>query len=152
MSDSVTLEIQDILKLLPHRYPFLLVDRITHVEGDQRAIGVKNVTVNEPFFPGHFPGYPIMPGVLIIEAMAQTSGAIVVHALQETVGERIVYFMSVESARFRKPVLPGHTLLIHVTKLKQRGQVWKYRGEVYSDQALMAEAEYTAMVGTRNAS
>lgn len=148
-SPRPVLEAVDIMGLLPHRYPFLLVDRIVDIRQDESATGIKNVTINEPFFPGHFPDQPIMPGVLVIEAMAQTSGAIVVNAMPPQSERPGVYFMSVESARFRRPVLPGHTLHIRVRKLRQRATVWKYSGEVYVDDKLAAEAEYTAMVGPR---
>ena len=118
-----TLEIGRILELLPHRYPFLMVDRILDVAGDNSAIGIKNVTINEQFFVGHFPGRPIMPGVLIIEGLAQTAGAICLHA-RRTGSPKLVYFMTIDQARFRKPVLPGDTLQYRVRKIRNRGNVW----------------------------
>lgn len=151
MSAVVNLEAQDLMKLLPHRYPFLLIDRILQVQGDESAIGIKAVSVNEPFFQGHFPSQPIMPGVLIVEAMAQTSGAIVVHAHPAWGQDVSVYFMSVDRVRFRQPVLPGQVLNIHVKKVNQKRQVWKYQGTVYVDDKKVAEACYSAMVQPKSA-
>jgi len=155
MADVVgkTLETVDILKilsLLPHRYPFLLVDRIIDVNGDDSAIGIKNVTFNEPHFQGHFPDQPVMPGVLIIEAMAQTAGAICIHKLS---GEKpsVVYFMTIDNAKFRKPVVPGDRLEIHVNKLKQRGNIWRFACEGIVDGNKVAEAEITAMLSPKAA-
>ena len=140
-----TADIGDLLRMLPHRYPFLLVDRIHSIDEDNSAIGIKNVTVNEPHFQGHFPGQPVMPGVLIIEAMAQTAGAI---CIKKTAGERpaVVYFMTIDNAKFRRPVVPGDQLEIHVKKLKNRGNIWKYACEAIVDGAKVAEAEITAMM------
>jgi 3-hydroxyacyl-[acyl-carrier-protein] dehydratase len=142
-----TLDIAKLLSLLPHRYPFLLVDRIIEVDGDNSAIGIKNVTVNEPHFTGHFPERPVMPGVLIIEAMAQTAGAI---CLNNTGGDRpsLVYFMTIDNAKFRRPVLPGDRLEIHVRKLKQRGHIWRFACEAKVDGGKVAEAEIAAMIST----
>lgn len=139
------LTIKDLLRLLPHRYPFLLVDRIHSIDGDNAAVGVKNVTMNEPHFMGHFPGEPVMPGVLIVEAMAQTAGAICVH---KTSGEKapLVYFMTIDNAKFRKPVVPGDQLELHVRKLKNRGNIWKYACEGIVAGVKVAEAEITAMM------
>lgn len=139
-----TLEISDIKKLLPHRYPFLLVDRIIEADGDNSAIGIKNVTINEPFFQGHFPDYPVMPGVLIVEAMAQTAGAI----CKTTMPDRKagVYFMSIDEAKFRKPVHPGDCLHMHVKKLKQRRNVWRFACEARVNGAVVSEAIITAML------
>lgn len=140
-----TLEIDDILRYLPHRYPFLMVDRIIEIDGDESAIGIKNVTFNEPHFTGHFPGNPVMPGVLIIEAMAQTAGAIVLHKMgaKETA---LVFFMTIDNAKFRKPVVPGDRLEIHVRKQKQRGGIFKFGCQAIVDGAKVAEAEVQAMV------
>jgi len=141
------IDIIGIMKRIPHRYPMLLIDRVVDIVSGESCTGIKNVTANEPFFQGHFPGRPIMPGVLIIEAMAQTAATLVVDSL-EGVGadSHIVYFMTIESARFRKPVSPGDQLHIKVKKERQRGQVWKFRGEAFVGEALCAEAVYTAML------
>ena len=140
-----TIEISEIMEMIPHRYPFLLVDKVTDVVPNATATGIKNVTMNEPFFQGHFPHHPIMPGVLIIEAMAQTSAILVI----ETTGKKaggIVYFMTIEQARFRRPVGPGDRLELIVAKHRSRGNVWKFRGEAKVDGKLMAEATYSAMI------
>jgi len=139
------LDILQIMELLPHRYPFLLIDKLVDLIPNESAVGIKNVTFNEPFFQGHFPGRPIMPGVLIIEAMAQTAACVVVQAMPKS-DKRLVYFMSVENARFRKPVVPGDQLRIHVKKERNRGTVWRFAGEARVDGQLMAEATYTAMI------
>jgi len=139
------LEVTELFKLLPHRYPFLLIDRIEQMVGDISAIGIKNVTVNEPHFTGHFPGEPIMPGVLIIEAMAQTAGAIC--AKHHSGGERkLVYFMTIDAARFRKPVIPGDRLELHVAKTKQRGQIFKFDCQALVAGQKVAEAKIGAMM------
>jgi len=138
------IDINGIMGFIPHRYPMLLIDKIIDVVSGESCTGIKNVTVNEPHFQGHFPGRPIMPGVLIIEAMAQTSATLVMAGLEE--GRHLVYFMTIESARFRKPVVPGDRMLIKVKKDRQRGNVWKFRGEAYVDDVLCAEAMYTAML------
>ena len=143
-----TLEAMDILgimRLLPHRYPFLQVDRIVEIDGDNSAVGIKNVTVNEPHFQGHFPTQPVMPGVLIVEAMAQTAGAICI-ASQSGDNPSLVYFMTIDNAKFRKPVVPGDQLRIHVTKLKKRGTIWRFGCEAMVDGAKVAEAEISAMM------
>ncbi|MBO6726190.1 MAG: 3-hydroxyacyl-ACP dehydratase FabZ [Rhizobiaceae bacterium] len=145
-----TLDIQKLLKLLPHRYPFLLVDRIIEVDGDDSAIGIKNVTMNEPHFTGHFPDMPVMPGVLIIEAMAQTAGAICVNAMEGVSGPPMVFFMTIDGAKFRKPVVPGDQLEIHVRKLKQRGGVFRFGCEGRVGGVKVAEAEVSAMVSFEN--
>jgi 3-hydroxyacyl-[acyl-carrier-protein] dehydratase len=139
------LDILQIMELLPHRYPFLLIDKLVELVPNESAVGIKNVTFNEPFFQGHFPGRPIMPGVLIIEAMAQTAACVVVQAMPKS-DKRLVYFMSVENARFRKPVVPGDQLRIHVKKERNRANVWRFTGEARVDGQLMAEATYTAMI------
>lgn len=140
------LDIQRLKELLPHRYPMLLVDRLEQVHKGQSACGIKNVTLNEWFFQGHFPDRPVMPGVLILEAMAQTAGALVVHTLGKEFERKIVYFMSVDDARFRKPVVPGDTLHLKVEKQRERGLVWRFSGKAYVGDALVAEAVYTAMI------
>ena len=138
MIDSI-----EIQKILPHRFPFLLVDRIIELDPEKKAVGIKNVTINEPFFQGHFPGYPVMPGVLIVEAMAQVAGIL---AFKSGAKGNSVYFMSIEKAKFRKPVIPGDQLHIKMNVIKQRGNVWKCAGEAFVEDKLVAEAELTAMV------
>lgn len=148
MSDPTTLDKLDILRimeLLPHRYPFLLVDRIVEMNGDDSAVGIKNVTFNEPHFTGHFPNFPVMPGVLIIEAMAQTAGAICLNKIASP-DPAIVFFMTIDNAKFRKPVVPGDCLEIHVQKQKQRGGIFRYGCQGKVDGVLVAEAEVQAMV------
>jgi 3-hydroxyacyl-[acyl-carrier-protein] dehydratase len=139
-------DINRVLELLPHRYPMLMIDRIIEMNKDESAIGIKNVTNNEPFFQGHFPGHPVMPGVLIVEAMAQTAGALVINHLGTSGSNQLVYFMTVDRARFRKPVVPGDVLHVHVTKLQSRGTVWKYRGEGRVNGQLVAECDLGAMI------
>jgi 3-hydroxyacyl-[acyl-carrier-protein] dehydratase len=140
-----TVEIQELLLLLPHRYPFLMIDRIIDIESDDRATGIKNVTVNEPHFTGHFPGQPIMPGVLVIEAMAQTCGAIV--AKRYFSGTRkSIYFMTIDNAKFRRPVVPGDVLAIKVEKLKERGAVYRFACEAYVGRDKAAQAIISAML------
>lgn len=140
------IDITSIMEMIPHRYPFLLIDKVIDVVADTSAIGIKNVTFNEPHFMGHFPGKPIMPGVLIIEAMAQTSAVLVVKTLGDETAGKLVYFMSVENARFRKPVTPGDTMYIHVQKERNRGNVWKFTSEAKVDGVRVAEATFTAMI------
>jgi len=140
------LDVTAVMEHIPHRYPFLLIDRLVEVVPYESAVGVKNVTINEPFFQGHFPSRPIMPGVLIVEAMAQTAGCLVVNSLGLKGKNRLVYFMSIENARFRKPVVPGDQLRIHVVRERNRANVWRFRGEAKVDGALVAEATYTAMI------
>jgi 3-hydroxyacyl-[acyl-carrier-protein] dehydratase len=140
------ISILEIMDRIPHRYPMLLVDRILEYVPNESAVGLKNVTFNEPFFQGHFPGNPVMPGVLIVEAMAQTAGILVVHSLGQSGTGKMVYFMTIESAKFRKPVIPGDSMHIHVQCLKSRGNVWKFRGEAKVNGVLCAEAEYSAMI------
>jgi 3-hydroxyacyl-[acyl-carrier-protein] dehydratase len=141
-----TADVARVLKLLPHRYPFLMIDRIIDIDGDNSATGIKCVTINEPFFQGHFPGFPVMPGVLLIEGMAQTAGAICVAALNEAYEPRIVYFMSIDKAKFRRPVTPGDTVHYHVRKIRNRGPVWRFACEAKVDGALVAEGEISAMI------
>ena len=143
---QVSLGIDEILKMIPHRYPMLMIDRLEEIVIDHSAVGIKNVTANEPFFQGHFPGKPIMPGVLIIEAMAQTAAALVVYTIGDDVKGSLVYFMSVENARFRKMVRPGDTLRVHVERIHKRGNVWKFKGEAKVNGVVCAEATYTAMI------
>ena len=137
--------INEILKMIPHRYPFLLVDKVDIIEPNEEAVGPKNITMNEPQFTGHFPENPVMPGVLIIEAMAQTA-AVTVMSNQEEGHKKSVFFMSVENAKFRKPVLPGHQLKMHVVKEQERRNVYRFRGEATVDGVLHAEAVFTAMI------
>lgn len=137
--------INEILTMIPHRYPFLLVDKVDIIKSNEEAVGTKNVTMNEPQFTGHFPENPVMPGVLIIEAMAQTA-AVTVMSNQEEGHKKSVFFMSVENAKFRKPVLPGHQLKMHVVKEQERRNVYRFRGEATVDGVLHAEAVFTAMI------
>lgn len=137
-------DIIEIMKLLPHRYPFLMVDKIIEIDSDNSAIGIKNVTANEPQFTGHFPESPIMPGVLLIEGMAQTAGAIC--ARKDGIGGNLVYFMTIDNARFRKPVVPGDRVEFHVVKQKQRGTIWKFHCDAKVDGSVVAEADIGAMI------
>jgi 3-hydroxyacyl-[acyl-carrier-protein] dehydratase len=150
MSDiATTLEAADIaqiLQALPHRYPFLMVDRIIGMRGDEAAIGIKNVTFNEPQFQGHFPGRPVFPGVLMIEGMAQTAGALCVLSGSAEQGSKQVFFLTIDKAKFRRPVLPGDTLEYHMTKLKRRNNMWWFRGEAKVAGTIVAEAELGAMI------
>jgi 3-hydroxyacyl-[acyl-carrier-protein] dehydratase len=147
--EGETIDIARIMHAIPHRYPFLMIDRIVNLVRNQSAIGVKSVTVNEPFFQGHFPGHPVMPGVLIIESMAQTAAVLVVETLGPDWAGRVVYFMSVEGAKFRRPVIPGDQLRIHVVKERHRGPVWKFHGIAKVDDVAVAEATYSAMIMDR---
>jgi 3-hydroxyacyl-[acyl-carrier-protein] dehydratase len=150
---TTTLESADILQimeLLPHRYPFLMVDRIVGIDSDKAAIGIKNVTVNEPHFMGHFPGAPVMPGVLIIEGMAQTAGAICTMAMGKGTPQ-LVYFMTIDNAKFRRPVVPGDRLEYHVVQNKKRGNIWKFDCVAKVDGVKVAEATVSAMLVPREA-
>lgn len=140
------LDITRIMKLLPHRYPFLLVDKIVDMKSDKSAVGIKNVTYNEEFFQGHFPTHPVMPGVLLIEGMAQTAGALCVANLEENYEPSLVYFMAIDRARFRRPVMPGDTVYYHMEKIRNRGRVWRFKGEAKVDGKIVAEAEISAMI------
>lgn len=141
-----TIDIERIMRMIPHRYPFLLIDRVIELLPGESAVGIKNVTINEPFFQGHFPGKPVFPGVLIIEAMAQTSAVLVVEALGASAEGKLVYFMSIDEARFRKPVSPGDTMRIRVVKQQNRRNVWKFGCEATVDGQLVAEAVVCAMI------
>ncbi|MBI4746132.1 MAG: 3-hydroxyacyl-ACP dehydratase FabZ [Deltaproteobacteria bacterium] len=139
------MDINEIMKYLPHRYPFLLVDRIVEI-GEEKTVGIKNVTINEPFFQGHFPGHPIMPGVLIIEAMAQVGCIFAFKSMDATSETKVVYFMGIDGARFRKPVVPGDQIRFELELLKRRGPVWRFKGNAFVDGNLVAEAELLATI------
>ena len=141
------MEIKEIMSLLPHAYPFLLVDRIVEVEPGKRIVGIKNVTYNEPFFPGHFPGRPIMPGVLIVEAMAQTAGLLVFHSLPEEDRKKTVFFLGMDNVRFRKPVIPGDQLRLELEITKHRQSIWRFKGKALVEGKVVAEGDILAMVG-----
>jgi len=143
---SEVIDINRIMKMIPHRYPILLVDRLLEFVPGESAVGLKNVTMNEPHFQGHFPSFPVMPGVLIVEAMAQTSAILVVQTLGAEAEGKLVYFMSIDTAKFRKPVTPGDSMHIRVTKIQNRKTVWKFKGEATVDGVLCAEAEFSAMI------
>jgi 3-hydroxyacyl-[acyl-carrier-protein] dehydratase len=139
-------DIARIMEAIPHRYPFLLVDRVVDIHPDASAVGIKNVTINEGFFQGHFPAHPVMPGVLIIESMAQTAAVLVVETLGPEAKGKLVYFMSIEGAKFRKPVGPGDQMRIHCVKQRSRGAVWKFHAEARVEGVVCAEATYAAMI------
>jgi len=139
-------DIAQIMRAIPHRYPFLMVDRVVEVHKNVSAIGIKNVTINENFFQGHFPEHPVMPGVLIIECMAQTAAVLVVETLGPEARGKLVYFMTVENAKFRKPVVPGDQMRVHVVKERQRASIWKFHAEAKVDGKVVAEATYAAMI------
>ena len=140
-------DIQDILRLLPHRYPFVMIDRIIEIDGDQRGIGIKNVTFNEPQFLGHFPGNPVMPGVLLIEGMAQTAGVLCLRQMKQSAADRrAMYFLTIDKAKFRKPAVPGDTIEYHVAKIAHRRNMWWYRAEAKVRGVLVAEAEVGAVI------
>jgi 3-hydroxyacyl-[acyl-carrier-protein] dehydratase len=143
------LDVMRVMQKIPHRYPMLLVDRVVDIVPHVSATGIKAVSVNEPFFQGHFPGRPIMPGVLIIEALAQTAAVHFMVSQTAENADKLVYFMSIEGAKFRRPVEPGYLLQLKVTQQKSRGAISKYRGEAYIEDVLMAEADFTAMVADR---
>jgi 3-hydroxyacyl-[acyl-carrier-protein] dehydratase len=140
------LDITRIMEMIPHRYPVMMVDRVLEYVPGESAVGLKNVTANEPHFTGHFPSFPVMPGVLIVESMAQTAAILVVKTLGKESEGKLVYFMTVDNARFRKPVVPGDALHIHVKKLQDRKNVWKFHAEAKVDGKVVAEATYSAMI------
>lgn len=142
------IEVTDLMRYLPHRYPFLMVDRIVHMDGSRYVIGIKNVTFNEPQFQGHFPGQPIMPGVLIIEGMAQTAGAACVASGEAGGMAKAVYFMTIDNCRFRKPIVPGDRVEYHLTLTKRRRNMWWFKGEAKVEGVVCAEAELGAMIVT----
>jgi 3-hydroxyacyl-[acyl-carrier-protein] dehydratase len=145
-TDLGVADILRIMQMIPHRYPMLMVDRVTKIVPGESAVGIKNVTINEPQFQGHFPTRPVMPGVLIVESMAQTSGVLVVHTLGPSAEGKLVYFMSIEQAKFRRPVVPGDTMHVHVAKEQARRNVWRLAAKVLVDGHLAAEAGITAMI------
>jgi len=147
-TDLRTLDHREIAALIPHRYPFLLVDKVVELDRGETAVGIKNVTINEPFFEGHFPGNPVMPGVLIIEALAQTAGVVAMDAELEEGQSSLIYFMTIQDARFRQPVVPGDQLRLHVTKERARRNVWRFCGEAKVGDQVVAEATFSAMFVT----
>jgi beta-hydroxyacyl-ACP dehydratase FabZ len=143
------ISIQEIFDILPHRYPFLLVDRILEIELDKRVVGIKNVTINEPFFQGHFPGHPIMPGVLLLEAMAQTGGVLAMRSAEAAgmdIKQKVIYFMTIDKAKFRKPVIPGDQIRFELDLLKSRSKIMGFKAKALVDGAVVAEAELMAMI------
>jgi 3-hydroxyacyl-[acyl-carrier-protein] dehydratase len=140
------IQIARVMQMIPHRYPMLLIDKVTEIVADERAHAIKNVTINEPQFQGHFPTQAVMPGVFIIESMAQTAAVLVVYTLGGESEGKLVYFMTIDNARFRRPIVPGDVMHVHVTKRRNRGAIWKFRGEVKVDGKLAAEAEFSAMI------
>lgn len=143
------LDVEGIQRLLPHRPPFLLVDRVVEFETHKRLVGWKGVTMNEPFFPGHFPGHPVMPGVLILEALAQAGALLAIMSLGPSAHDKITYLMGIDGAKFRKPVVPGDRLELHVEVTKQKGPVWKESAKAIVDGQVVAEAEFLAMLADR---
>ena len=145
-ANKLSMDIHEILDHLPHRYPFILVDRVISMELGKEITAIKNVTINEPYFPGHFSYHPVMPGVLIVEAMAQTASALVVNGHEGDTDGLSVYLMKVDKAKFRKPVLPGDQLRMKITKERNKGEVWQFFGKAFVNENLVAEASITAMV------
>lgn len=139
-------DILRIMEMIPHRPPMLMIDRVVDLVADVSATGIKNVTINEPQFAGHFPGHPVMPGVMIVESMAQTAAVLVVHTIGSRAERKLVYFIAIDRARFRRPVVPGDTMMVHVTRRQRRGHVWKFHGEVSVDGFVAAEADFSAMI------
>ncbi|PCJ99741.1 MAG: 3-hydroxyacyl-[acyl-carrier-protein] dehydratase FabZ [Zetaproteobacteria bacterium] len=154
MSEDKTphMDISGIMEMIPHRYPLLLIDRILELKRGESATSLKNVTMNEPHFTGHFPGFPVMPGVLIIEAMAQTAALVVVDFMGKEAEGKVVYFMTIDNARFRRPVTPGDSMHVHVEKIQSRGSVWKFKGVATVDGKVCAEAKFSAMITETEAS
>jgi len=144
--DFKNIHIEEIIKSIPHRYPLLLVDKIVALEKNKKVVGIKNVTFNEPHFMGHFPSHPIMPGVLIVEAMAQTSAVMVVKSSDFNPEDKLVYFMSIDNVKFRKPVVPGDVLELHIEVIQNRGAVWKFSGTGIVNGAKVTQAEFSAMI------
>lgn len=144
--DLPALDVKQIQQLIPHRYPFLMIDRVVNLVKGESIVGIKNVSINEPHFTGHFPNHPVMPGVLIVEAMAQTAAVMVMHTMGQTAHGKVVYFMSVEEAKFRKPVVPGDVVAIHCNAIRHRGNVWKFEGVARVEGVKVAEATYSAMI------
>ena len=146
---ATSVDIKRILQMIPHRYPMLMVDRVVDMQLDRSAVGIKNVSINEPFFQGHFPSEPVMPGVLIVEAMAQTAAVLVVSTFGTESEGKLVYFMSIDGVRFRRPVIPGDRLELHVEKIQSRANVWKFSGKAIVEGKLAAEATFAAMIRDR---
>ena len=146
ISPRTSIDVLEVMELIPHRPPFLMIDRVEEMVQRKSAVGIKNVTIDEPFFAGHFPDRPVFPGVLIIEAMAQTAAVLVVESLGDDAKVKLVYFMTIDSARFRKPVVPGDQLRLEVSLQRHRGPVWKFSGEAKVDGQTVAEATYSAMI------
>lgn len=144
MEPTMPMDVNAIMKILPHRFPFLLVDRIVELEHGKRCVGIKNVSINEPFFPGHFPGHPVMPGVLIVEAMAQVAGIMAYLASDDETRKKVSYFMAIDSAKFRKPVMPGDQLRIEITTTMNRRGIWGVDGKAFVDGKLVTEASLKA--------
>ena len=147
---TAEIDLKQIMQMIPHRYPFLMIDKVIDIVRGVRATGVKSITINEPHFQGHFPRWPVMPGVLIIEAMAQTAAVMVVDAIGDIAAGKLVYFTSIDGARFRRPVVPGSTLYLHIERVHSRGTVWKFQGKALVEDKLMAEATYGAMIMDNN--
>ncbi|MBN9087209.1 MAG: 3-hydroxyacyl-ACP dehydratase FabZ [Reyranella sp.] len=143
---ATSVDIRRILQMIPHRYPMLMVDKVTEMVLNESALGIKNVSINEPFFQGHFPSEPVMPGVLIVEAMAQTAAVLVVATFGAESEGKLVYFMSIDGVRFRRPVMPGDRLELHVKKVQSRGNVWRFEGRAIVDGKVAAEATFAAMI------
>lgn len=146
IDDADIAEIGEVMATIPHRYPFLMIDRVTEIRLGESAVGIKNVSINERHFQGHFPSKPVMPGVLLVEAMAQTAAVLVVKTMGDHVRGKLVYFMTIDNARFRRPVVPGDQVRVEVAVRRHRGAVWRFRGEAKVDGILVAEAEYSAMI------